>query len=110
MLTGAERSAPFMRARREEVEDQLEFKLMNYRDVGGRFDRIVSIEMIEAVGKDYLPRYFETIRDRLRPGGLCVLQAITIAEDRFAAYCRRTDFIQRCIFLEGFLPSRDAYA
>jgi cyclopropane-fatty-acyl-phospholipid synthase len=62
--------------------------------------------MIEAVGRKFLPTYFETIRDRLKPGGLCVLQAITIAEDRFATYCRRPDFIQRFVFPGGFLPSK----
>ena len=62
--------------------------------------------MIEAVGREYLPKYFETIRSRLRPGGLCVLQAITIAEDRFASYCSRPDFIQRYIFPGGFIPSK----
>ena len=62
--------------------------------------------MIEAVGREFMPGYFETIRARLKPGGLCVLQAITIAEERFAAYCRRPDFIQRYIFPGGFLPSK----
>jgi cyclopropane-fatty-acyl-phospholipid synthase len=94
------------RARVEGVEDRIDFKLMDYRDVGGIFDRIVSIEMIEAVGKEYLGTYFETIRKSLRPGGLGVVQAITIAEDRFATYCRRPDFIQRYIFPGGFLPSK----
>jgi cyclopropane-fatty-acyl-phospholipid synthase len=95
-------------AREEALDDRVEFKLQDYRDVQGRFDRIVSIEMIEAVGREFIPRYFETIRDRLKPGGLCVLQAITIAEDRFADYCRRPDFIQRFIFPGGFLPSKTA--
>ena len=81
-------------------------RLQDYRDVEGRFDRIVSVEMIEAVGRDCIPKYFETIRERLKPGGLCVLQAITIAEDRFADYCRKPDFIQRYIFPGGFLPSK----
>ena len=94
------------RARHESIAEKIQFKLMDYRDVGGAFDRIVSIEMIEAVGKEYLPKYFETIRNRLRPGGLCVLQAITIAEDRFASYCSRPDFIQRYIFPGGFVPSK----
>ena len=94
------------RARNELIAEKIQFKLMDYRDVGGVFDRIVSIEMIEAVGKEYLPKYFETIRNRMRPGGLCVLQAITIAEDRFASYCSRPDFIQRYIFPGGFLPSK----
>jgi cyclopropane-fatty-acyl-phospholipid synthase len=100
-LSGAE-----ARARQEAIDEKIEFKLMDYRDIGGIFDRIVSIEMIEAVGREFLPKYFETIRNRLRPGGLCVLQAITIAEDRFSVYCRRPDFIQRFIFPGGFLPSK----
>jgi cyclopropane-fatty-acyl-phospholipid synthase len=86
--------------------DRVELRLQDYRDIEGRFDRIVSIEMVEAVGREFMPRYFETIRERLKPGGLCVLQAITIAEDRFADYCRRPDFIQRYIFPGGFLPSK----
>jgi cyclopropane-fatty-acyl-phospholipid synthase len=93
-------------AQEEAIDDRVEFQLEDYRDVQGRFDRIVSIEMIEAVGREYIPRYFETLRDRLKPGGLCVLQAITIAEDRFADYCRRPDFIQRFVFPGGFLPSK----
>jgi cyclopropane-fatty-acyl-phospholipid synthase len=88
------------------LEDRVELRLQDYRDIEGRFDRIVSIEMIEAVGREYMPKYFDTIRERLKPGGLCVLQAITIAEDRFAGYCRRPDFIQRYIFPGGFLPSK----
>ncbi len=88
------------------LENRLDLRLEDYRDVQGRFDRIVSIEMIEAVGREYLPRYFDLIRERLKPGGLCVLQAITIAEEQFADYCRRPDFIQRYIFPGGFLPSK----
>jgi cyclopropane-fatty-acyl-phospholipid synthase len=88
------------------LEDRVELRLQDYRDIKGRFDRIVSIEMVEAVGREFMPKYFETIRERLKPGGLCVLQAITIAEDRFADYCRRPDFIQRYIFPGGFLPSK----
>ncbi len=90
----------------ENVGDRVEFRLQDYRDVDGRFDRIVSIEMIEAVGKKFMSKYFETIRDRLKPEGICVLQAITIAEERFVDYCRRPDFIQRFIFPGGFLPSK----
>jgi cyclopropane-fatty-acyl-phospholipid synthase len=90
----------------QSLEDRVELRLQDYRDIKGRFDRIVSIEMVEAVGREYIPKYFDTIRERLKPGGLCVLQAITIAEDRFAGYCRRPDFIQRYIFPGGFLPSK----
>ncbi len=88
------------------LETRVDLRLQDYRDIEGRFDRIVSIEMIEAVGREFIPRYFETIRDKLKPGGLCLLQAITIAEDRFATYCKRPDFIQRYIFPGGFLPTK----
>lgn len=91
---------------REDLADRVEFRLQDYRDINGLFDRVVSIEMIEAVGKTYMPKYFELIRERLKPGGLCVLQAITIAEGAFVGYCRRPDFIQRYVFPGGFLPSK----
>jgi cyclopropane-fatty-acyl-phospholipid synthase len=81
---------------------------LDYRDSEGTFDRVVSIEMLEAVGKDYWPAYFATVRDRLRPGGIAALQAITMAEDRYASYERRPDFIQRYIFPGGMLPSDSA--
>ena len=95
-----------MLIRSEDLVNRVEFKLQDYREIKGRFDRIVSIEMIEAVGREFIPKYFEIIRDSLTPGGLCVIQAITIAEDRFGSYCRRPDFIQRFVFPGGFLPSR----
>ncbi len=83
----------------------VDFLLRDYRDADGTYDRIVSIEMLEAVGKDYWPTYFATIRDRLRPGGTAVLQVITMAEDRYADYESGADFIQRHIFPGGMLPS-----
>jgi cyclopropane-fatty-acyl-phospholipid synthase len=83
-----------------------ELRLADYRDLTGTFDRIASIEMIEAVGEDFWPVYFETLRARLAPGGVAVLQAITIDEPRFAAYRARPDFIQRYIFPGGMLPTR----
>ena len=95
--------------REKRLETRVDLRLQDYRDCGGQFDRIVSVEMIEAVGRDFLPRYFEAIRDRLAPGGLCVLQAITIAESRFEDYCRSPDFIQRFIFPGGFLPSKTLF-
>ena len=82
--------------------------MQDYRDTGGEFDRIVSIEMIEAVGHKYWPSYFGALHDRLKPGGVAVLQAITIAEERFEAYRARPDFIQRYIFPGGFLPTKTA--
>ena len=85
---------------------QLDFRLQDYRDVEGRYDRIVSIEMIEAVGEAWWPTYFDKIASRLQPGGRAVLQAITIAEEHFDEYRRTVDFIQRFIFPGGCLPSK----
>ena len=82
-------------------------RLQDYRDVRGTFDRVVSIEMLEAVGEAYWPTYFENVRDRLRPGGVGVLQVITIDEDRFEAYRRGPDFIQKYIFPGGMLPTAE---
>lgn len=82
-----------------------ELSLQDYRDTVGSFTRIASIEMIEAVGERYWPLYFATLRARLAKGGIAVVQAITIAEDRFAAYRKRPDFIQRHIFPGGMLPT-----
>lgn len=85
---------------------QVDIRLLDYRDVTGIFDRIVSVEMIEAVGERYWPTFFGQLRDRLAPGGVAVLQAITIDERLFASYRRSADFIQRHVFPGGMLPSR----
>ena len=93
------------RLARAGVSGRFDPRLQDYRDVTGTFDRIVSIEMLEAVGEAYWPRYFATLRDRLRPGGCAVLQVITIADDRFADYRHSPDFIQRYVFPGGMLPT-----
>lgn len=98
------------RARQWGVEERVDLRLQDYRDVDGQFDRIVSIEMIEAVGEAYWPIYFETLRDRLIPGGHAVIQAITIAESQFEHYRASPDFIQRCIFPGGMLPTPERMA
>ncbi len=90
----------------EGLSGRVKLRYEDYRDVTGRFDRIVSVEMIEAVGERYWPAYFQALRDRLKAGGTAVLQVITIAEDRFEAYRRNTDFIQQYIFPGGMLPTR----
>ena len=96
------------RVEREAASGQVDLRLQDYRDVAGEFDRIVSIEMLEAVGERYWPMYFETLRKRLRPGGVAVIQVITIADAHFASYRRGADFIQRFIFPGGMLPSPGA--
>jgi cyclopropane-fatty-acyl-phospholipid synthase len=85
--------------------DKADLRLQDYRDVTETFDRVVSIEMIEAVGEKYWPNYFGKIAAVLKPGGRAVLQVITIADDRFELYRRNADFIQRYIFPGGMLPS-----
>ncbi len=76
----------------------------DYRHTSGQYDGVVSIEMIEAVGEEHWPRYFQVIYDRLRRGGHAVLQCITVSEDFFETYRRQVDFIQRYIFPGGMLP------
>ena len=87
------------------LSDKVEIKLQDYRDERDRYDRIASIEMIEAVGEEFWPKYFSQVRDRLLPGGLAGIQAITIQDSMFQSYRREVDFIQRYVFPGGMLPS-----
>jgi cyclopropane-fatty-acyl-phospholipid synthase len=94
--------------REKGLENKVSLELRDYRDIVGSFDRIVSIEMVEAVGEAFWPDYFQALHDRLRPGGTVVLQAITIDERRFESYRQSPDFIQRHVFPGGMLPTRSA--
>jgi cyclopropane-fatty-acyl-phospholipid synthase len=87
---------------------QVDLRLQDYRDTDGKFDRIVSIEMFEAVGEAYWPSYFQTLKRCLAERGKAVLQIISIEEKRFEDYRRSTDFIQKYVFPGGFLPSDKA--
>jgi cyclopropane-fatty-acyl-phospholipid synthase len=87
------------------LAEKVEIKLQDYRDERARYDRIASIEMIEAVGEKFWPKYFSQLRDRLLPGGLAGIQAITIQDSMFPQYRREVDFIQRYVFPGGMLPS-----
>jgi cyclopropane-fatty-acyl-phospholipid synthase len=93
------------RLSRAGLGNRADMRLQDYRDASGTFDRIVSIEMLEAVGMEFWPAYFDTLRARLAQGGLAVLQVITIAKPRFETYRNTVDFIQRYIFPGGMLPS-----
>jgi len=104
-LSPAQREAAQQRVSEAGLADRVDIQLRDYRDVAGEFDRIVSIEMIEAVGRAYWPSYFDTLSRSLRPGGRVVLQAITIDDALFENYQQGTDFIQRYIFPGGCLPS-----
>lgn len=87
------------------LEDRITLLLEDYRNLRGRFDKLVSIEMIEAVGHRYLPEYFRCCAALLKDDGLMLLQAITIRDQRYEQACRSVDFIQRYIFPGGALPS-----
>src|SRR6056297_158729 len=93
------------RIARAGLSDRVTFKLQDYRDERGSYDGIASIEMFEAVGEEYWPTYFNTVRDRLRPGARATLQVITVEDRRFEAYRKGVDFIQKYIFPGGMLPS-----
>ena len=87
------------------LSDKVTFKLQDYRDETGTYDGIASIEMFEAVGEQYWPAYFKTVRARLKPGRKATLQIITVADRRWEVYKRGPDFIQKYIFPGGMLPS-----
>ena len=87
------------------LQDQVTLLLEDYRDLTGQYDKLVSIEMIEAVGHHFLPSYFKQCSHLLKPHGLMLLQAITIREQRYEQAKSSVDFIQRYIFPGGALPS-----
>jgi cyclopropane-fatty-acyl-phospholipid synthase len=109
-ITLSEEQAAFARQRVSDagLEELVSIELTDYREVTGRFDRIISIEMLEAVGHRYLDTFFATIDRLLAPDGLAAVQVITIPEQRYENYKRRPDFIQRYIFPGGHLPSLEA--
>ncbi|MHC5113715.1 MAG: class I SAM-dependent methyltransferase [Planctomycetota bacterium] len=90
------------------LDDRVEVRLSDYRDLDGVYDRIVSIEMIEAVGHRFLDDYFRQCSRRLRPDGLMALQAITMPDQRYEAYRRSVDFIQKYVFPGSCVPSPKA--
>ena len=106
-LTLSQEQADFATARIKDagLEKQVEIRIQDYRDVGGEFDKIVSIEMFEAVGEANWPTYFDTVRQRLKADGKAGIQTITIADSAFAGYRKNTVFIQRYIFPGGMLAN-----
>ena len=87
------------------LEQQVTVLKKDYRSIKGQYGKIVSIEMIEAVGLEYMPTFFRACSQLLKPGGSMLIQAITISEDRFESAKNSVDFIQRYIFPGGALPS-----
>ncbi|MFC1401947.1 MULTISPECIES: class I SAM-dependent methyltransferase [Streptacidiphilus] len=88
--------------------DRVEVRLCDYRSATGQFDAVLSVEMVEAVGRDYWPAYFATLDRVLAPGGRIALQAITMPHDRMLASLRTFTWIQKYIFPGGLLPSVEA--
>jgi len=105
-LTISQEQLSFARERIEKagLSDLVTLKMQDYRDETGTYDGIASIEMFEAVGEKYWPVYFDTIRERLKPGKNATLQVITVADHRWEVYRRGVGFIQKYIFPGGMLP------
>lgn len=110
-VTLSTEQAAYARARmqRAGLSDIVDIRLQDYRDVHGQFDKVISIEMFEAVGEKYWPVYLQTLHARLKPGGRAALQIITIDDDSFDDYRSNPEFIQRYIFPGGMLPGPRAF-
>lgn len=93
------------RIARAGLQDRVEVVIRDYREERGTYDGIASIEMFEAVGEQFWPVYFDTVRERLKPGACATLQVITVADRLFDGYRKGVDFIQKYIFPGGMLPS-----
>tara|TARA_B110001452_G_scaffold265433_1_gene270071 strand:- start:2476 stop:3666 length:1191 start_codon:yes stop_codon:yes gene_type:complete len=87
------------------LNNKVNVLFLDYRDLKGKYDKVASIEMIEAVGEKYLDQYFKTIKNSLKPQGRAAIQGITIKDELFDRYRNSEDFIQKYIFPGGFLPS-----
>ena len=98
----------FLRVNAENLTDKITLLLNDYRDLTGQFDKLVSIEMIEAVGHQFYDTYFKKVSQLLKPDGLALIQAITIVDQRFEAAKNSVDFIQRYIFPGSNIPSNTA--
>jgi cyclopropane-fatty-acyl-phospholipid synthase len=89
------------------LNEKVNIEIKDYRDLKGKYNSIASIEMIEAVGQNYLESYFKTIKNNLSDGGKAAIQAITIDDSLFDRYKNKQDFIQKYIFPGGFLPNKN---
>ena len=89
------------------LDGRADIQLCDYRDCVGKYDHIVSIEMIEAVGERYWPTYFSTLKNRLNEGGKAVIQAITVPDENFETYRKNSDYIRQYTFPGGMLLSNE---
>ena len=93
------------RIKKAGLDHLINFQFIDYREIQGKFDKVISIEMIEAVGDKFLPTYFQTINNRLKSDGIAVIQAITSPDSRYEEFKKGTDFIQKHVFPGTLLPS-----
>ncbi len=104
-ISPAQLEATQARVRAAGLQGRVRAVLSDYRDLDGCYDKVVSVEMVEAVGHEFLDRYFESLSGLTRPGGLIALQAITSADRRYRAALAEADFIKKHIFPGSFIPS-----
>ncbi|MEM0945866.1 MAG: cyclopropane-fatty-acyl-phospholipid synthase family protein [Pseudomonadota bacterium] len=104
-ISSEQRDYAVDRIARAGLSDQVDIRLQDYRDEKGTYDGIASIEMFEAVGEKYWPVYFDRVRACLKPGSNATLQIITVKDERWEAYRKGVDFIQKFIFPGGLLPA-----
>ena len=95
------------RIKESKLENKVSLELCDYRDLKGKYDRVVSIEMIEAVGEKYWKNYFSKIKEVLKKDGMAGIQVILINNKSYQKYSRSVDFIQKYVFPGGMLPSQD---
>ncbi|MEM7417758.1 MAG: cyclopropane-fatty-acyl-phospholipid synthase family protein [Gemmatimonadota bacterium] len=107
-ISKEQRALAIERVRAAGLDDRVTILNDDYRDLDGTFDKLVSIEMIEAVGHQYLDSYFDVCASLVRPGGACAIQAITILDDWYDPRQRQVDFIKKYIFPGSFIPSMEA--
>ncbi|MGB5793501.1 class I SAM-dependent methyltransferase [Poseidonibacter sp.] len=93
------------RFKEHKIEESVNIMLKDYRDMQGKFDAIIAVEMFEAVGREYFDVFFKKCEDLLSLSGILVMQIITMPDQRYDSYCKGTDFIQKYIFPGGHLPS-----
>ncbi|SCE17412.1 cyclopropane-fatty-acyl-phospholipid synthase [Streptomyces sp. BpilaLS-43] len=107
-LSREQRELARERIREAGHQDRVDVRLLDYREATGRYDAVVSVEMIEAVGEEFWPEYFRTLERCLAPGGRVALQAITMPDDRMRASRSTYTWIHKYIFPGGTLPSTEA--
>lgn len=104
-LSKEQKTLCLKRFKEEKIEDAIEILLKDYRDLDGKYDAIIAVEMFEAVGREYFDVFFKKCQELLKPSGVLAMQVITMPDCRYEHYCKSTDFIQKYIFPGGHLPS-----